>query len=277
MIAGARIWIQGAGELASGVGWRLARCGYSVVMAEVAAPLAVRRLVCYGEAVRCGTLVIENIPGRLTSAAVPGWRDGEIAVIVAPDGEPMASWRPAVVIDARMTKRSPQPLPRADAPLVALGPGFRCGQDADLIVETHRGARLGAVIDAGTALADTGVPGAVGGVTVERVLRAPCAGYLVPERKIGDLVDAGDPIGTVGGQKLTAQVGGLVRGLIAPDVELFAGMKVGDIDPRGAAVDPRLISDKALAVAGGVLEALLRLGALPRRPEPEIDREGGNG
>jgi len=265
----AGIWIQGAGELASGVGWRLVRCGYRVLMAEVAAPLAVRRLVCFSEAVRIGEVAVEGVTGRLALPSEAVWSRGEVTVIVAPDGDQMGRLRPDVVIDARMTKRAPDPLPRAAAPLIGLGPGFRCGKNADLIVETHRGARLGTVIDAGQALADTGVPGDVGGATASRLLRAPGVGYLTPRCVIGDLVHAGDTIGTVDGRPVRAEVAGRVRGLISSDVELFAGMKVGDIDPRGAAIDPGLVSDKALAIAGGVLEGLLRLGARPAPPGAE--------
>ena len=265
----AGIWIQGAGELASGVGCRLVRCGYRVVMAEVATPLAVRRLVCFSEAVRTGSVVIEGVTGRLATPSEASWRRGEVTVIVAPGGDQMDRLSPDVVVDARMTKGAPDPLPRGAAPLIGLGPGFRCGEDADLIIETHRGTRLGAVIDSGQALADTGVPGAVGGATSSRLLRAPCAGYLAPQCAIGDLARAGDTIGTVDGRPIRAEIAGLIRGLISPDVELFAGMKVGDIDPRGAAINPGLVLDKALAIAGGVLEGLLRLGARPVPPGAE--------
>jgi xanthine dehydrogenase accessory factor len=86
---------------------------------------------------------------------------------------------------------------------------------------------------------------------------------------IGDLVVLGETVGEVGGVAVRAGCAGLLRGLVHPDVELSAGEKVGDVDPRGSAVDPALISDKALAVAGGVLEGLIRLGVVPRRPPEE--------
>jgi xanthine dehydrogenase accessory factor len=48
-----------------------------------------------------------------------------------------------------------------------------------------------------------------------------------------------------------------LRGLIHPGIQVKAGMKIGDLDPRA---DPRLcslVSDKSLAVGGAVLEAIL--------------------
>jgi xanthine dehydrogenase accessory factor len=157
------------------------------------------------------------------------------------------------------------PIAGLDAPVIGLGPGFRCGRDARFVVETHRGARLGEVLAEGEAAANTGVPGAVGGETDRRLLRAPAAGRLEPRASIGDLVRAGEVVATVAGVPVTSQIDGRLRGLVHPAAELNRGEKVGDVDPRGAEVDPRKVSDKALAVAGGVLEALLRLGIAPER------------
>jgi xanthine dehydrogenase accessory factor len=146
---------------------------------------------------------------------------------------------------------------------VGLGPGFTCGVDADLIVETHRGARLGEVISQGSAAANTGIPGVLGGEAARRVVRSPAAGHLDPRVRIGDMVTAGQVLGHVSGQPVTSKLDGQVRGLIHPGAELSHGDKVGDVDPRGKAIDPRLVSDKALAVAGGVMEALLRWRVFP--------------
>jgi xanthine dehydrogenase accessory factor len=258
-----RIWFQGAGEIASGVAWRLVRCGYAVVMAEIPVPLLVRRLVCFGEVVRCGRISVEGVPGKLAAAEAAAWVPGAVTVIVDPAAAQLPRLAPDAVVDGRMTKRPPEPLPRSARPLIGLGPGFRAGGNADLVVETFREARLGSVIDAGSACADTGVPGPVAGETDRRVLRAPAAGRLCARKSIGDLVAEGEVVGTVAGTPLAAPLSGLLRGLIAEDVELQVGMKVGDIDPRGRAVAATWIMAKSLAVAGGVVEALLRLGIAP--------------
>jgi xanthine dehydrogenase accessory factor len=167
------------------------------------------------------------------------------------------------VVDGRLTKRAPEPLQREGIPLIGLGPGFTAGREADLVVETHRGERVGLVIHHGTAAAATGVPGPVGGETLRRVLRAPGPGRLLAGKRLGDQVVVGEEIGVVGERPLLATLDGCLRGLIHPSVELYAGMKVGDIDPRGRDVDPALVSDKALAIGGGVLEALLSLRIRP--------------
>ncbi len=262
MSTGPRIWVQGAGEMASAVAVCLARAGCRVVLAEIAAPLAVRRQVCFSEAVYDGNACVAGVPATLAVDAEAAFRDEGVAVLVDPEGGQMPRWHPQAVVDARMTKRAPVPLPRGGAPLVGLGPGFTCGVDADRVVETHREAGPGRVIDVGSAAADTGIPGEVGGATRARLLRSPAAGHLDPRCAIGDLVVAGQVVGFVGGLPVVAGLDGLLRGLVRPGAELAAGDKVGDIDPRGASVDPREVTDKGLAVGAGVLRALVDLGIL---------------
>ncbi|MBC7335795.1 MAG: hypothetical protein H5U01_05920, partial [Clostridia bacterium] len=48
-----------------------------------------------------------------------------------------------------------------------------------------------------------------------------------------------------------------VRGLLRAGLAVRPGMKVGDVDPRGDRSLCFAISDKARAVGGGVLEAIL--------------------
>jgi xanthine dehydrogenase accessory factor len=232
-------------------------------MAEVPQPRVVRRLVAFAEAVYEGCATVEGVSGRLYEPADLSFLAGEVGVVVDPTGSRLAQLAPAAVVDARMTKRTPETLPVGERPVIGLGPGFHCGRDADFVIETHRGARLGAVLTRGEALPNTGVPGPVGGESVRRLLRSPAAGKLTPICRLGDLVTSGETVAMVGTEPVVSQLDGLLRGLVHPEVELLPGDKVGDVDPRGAAVDPSLVSDKALAVAGGVLEALLRLGQYP--------------
>ena len=263
MNAGGGIWIQGAGEMASATAVALIRAGYPVVMAEMELPVAVRRLACFAEAVYAGAATVAGVPARLASPGDAGWGCDAVVVVVDPQASALSRLRPVAVVDARMTKRAPQPLPRGSAPLIGLGPGFTCGRDADLVVETHRDAGPGRVLATGSAAPATGVPGRVGGQTLARVLRAPAAGRLLPFRVIGDLVGVGQVIGRVGGLDVTSALEGMLRGLVHERAELSPGMKVGDVDPRGALVDPRAVTDKGLAIGEGVRRALMVLGVTP--------------
>lgn len=269
--------LRGGGDLGTGVAHRLVRAGYRVVVLESEAPRAVRRRVAFAEAVFAGQVTVEGVTARKADASEagatvagrrepPGRGGGRapyVPVVVDPDGACIGDLEPAVVVDARMAKRN-LGTRRADAPLtVALGPGFVAGRDVDLVIETKRGHSLGTVIEEGAALPDTGVPGRVGGAAARRLLRSPADGELLSSRHIGDIVVEGDEVASVAGKPVVAAVGGIVRGLIADGLNVREGEKVGDVDPRGSEIDPGAISDKARAVGGAVLEALLSRGMLP--------------
>ncbi len=261
--------VKGAGDLATGVGWRLFRCGLGVIMTEMESPLVVRRTVAFAEAVYSGTTRVEGVEARRADSAeqaVDLVELGIVPVLVDPGAAVVRRLRPTVVVDAIMAKRN-LGTAMSDAPLViGLGPGFTAGLDVHAVVETKRGHHLGRVIYSGGAAPDTGIPGPVMGYTVERLLRAPADGVVMPCRSIGQRVEKGEVVAWVGGTQVRAELSGLVRGMIKPGLWVRKGTKIGDIDPRGEEAECSTISDKALAVAGGVLEAVFSfLSSLPER------------
>ncbi|RMG84007.1 MAG: EF2563 family selenium-dependent molybdenum hydroxylase system protein [Chloroflexi bacterium] len=253
------IVVRGGGDLASGAIYRLHRAGFPVIVTELPTPLLVRRAVCYGSAVYDDSIVVEGITARLTtvSDAMDVVRDGVVPVIIDPQAEAIRHFKPDVVVDARMAKNCLDTT-IDDAPLVvALGPGYVAGQNCHAIIETNRGHNLGRVIYQGTAEPDTGEPGRVANKTHSRVLRAPDDGYVVPHAQIGDDITEGQLIAEVNGLPVYAQFSGVLRGLIHHTVKVSKGMKIGDLDPRARRENCFTISDKSLAVGGGVLEAVL--------------------
>ena len=257
--SGARVVVRGGGDLASGVVSRLYHAGFPVIVLELPAPLLVRRAVSFGDAVYEGVRAVEDMTARLTDVdgVEAALAAGEVPVLIDPAGESLAALRPAVVVDARMEKRNPGTR-LTDAPLViALGPGYVAGVDCHAVIETNRGHYLGRVIRAGNAEADTGEPGNIGLKTHSRVLRAPAGGHLRAYAEIGDVLAEGALIAGVAGEEIRAPFAGVLRGLIHERVAVQAGMKVGDLDPRVAPEHCFTISDKSLAIGGGVLEAVL--------------------
>ncbi len=262
------IWIKGAGDLATGVAYRLHQAGFKLLLSELPEPVCVRRTVSFAEAVVTGRHEVEGVTAVLVTnpaAVFDAHAEGMVPVVVDPTGEMCRTLRPAATVDAIMAKRNTG-TSLTDAPVVvALGPGFTAGVDCHAVVETQRGHYLGRALYAGAAAPDSGEPGEVAGVRGARVVRAPVAGLFSGVRGIGDEVRAGDLLGTVephqGGPAVPvrAEVGGVLRGLIRTGVRVGAGLKVGDVDPSGEPARCHTISDKALAVAGGVLEALLHL------------------
>lgn len=258
--------VRGGGDLGSGVAHRLRRAGYDVCILEIEQPTVIRRRVAFASAVYDGEIMVEGVKGlRVPDAATARWAMSAdmIAVLVDPRGRLLPALEPAAVVDARLAKRNIDTR-LSDAPVViGLGPGFVAGADVRAVIETQRGHDLGRVIYAGSALPDSGMPGLVGGEDARRVLRAPVAGVFRAVRDIGASLKNGDVVGYVADSPVLTYIDGVLRGVIHDGVAVTANMKVGDVDPRGNVALYHTISDKARALGGGVLEALLHFNVLP--------------
>lgn len=256
------ILIKGAGDLASGIACRLHQCGCSIVMTDLPVPTAVRRTVAFSRAIYEGAATVEGTTARRCATLEEGLAAlgrEEIPLFPDPEARILKEWQPDALVDAILAKRN-LGTRITDAPIViAAGPGFTAGEDCHAVVETKRGHYLGRCIYNGSAIPDTGAPGNIGGYTRERLLRAPCAGRFVPAVEIGAIVEAGAVCGWVEGVPMRSEIPGVVRGLLQEGVPVYAGMKAGDVDPRCRPEHCLTVSDKARAVGGGVLEALLHL------------------
>ena len=256
--------IRGAGDIASGAAMRLWRCGIDVVMTDLEKPTAIRRTVCFSQALVLGAATVEDVTARAAASAAQAEEilaAGEIPVLADPACTCREALRPDALVDAILAKRN-LGMRIGDAPVViGVGPGFTAGEDCHAVVETMRGHTLGRVIYSGSALPNTNIPGLIGGFAGERVLRAPCDGIFTAVHRIGDTVEEGETIGFVEGQPMKCTISGVLRGVLDDGVPVKKGMKSGDVDPRCKPEYCTTISDKALAVGGGVVEALLYLSA----------------
>jgi xanthine dehydrogenase accessory factor len=230
-------------------------------MTETCSPVAVRRTVSFCEAVIDAQQIVEGVMARRAASLAEVAqinRSGDIAVIVDPACKVVDEFAPDVLIDGIMAKKNLGTRKELADLVIALGPGFVAGKDAHYIVETHRGHDLGKLISQGSAAANTGVPGNICGHTSERALRAPGDGMVVSGLQIGNPVVGGDLIATVDGREARSMLSGVLRGLIRPGTIVNKGLKIGDVDPRGEPAYCRTISEKARAVGGAVLEAILK-------------------
>ena len=260
------VLIRGAGDLATGIALRLFRSHLCVVMTDLLQPTAIRRTVCFSQAILYGSYQVEDVTAEL-AASMEDVRcilaEGCIPVLADPKAECRAWLKPDVVVDAILAKKN-LGTQITDAPLViGVGPGFCAGRDCHAVIETMRGHTLGRVIREGEPIPNTNIPGLIGGFAGERVLRAPADGIFVQKLEIGTSVRTGDIAGTVNGVPMLCQIDGMLRGILPDGAPVTRGMKSGDVDPRGKREYCDLVSDKALAIGGGVLEAILSLtGAL---------------
>lgn len=269
--------VRGGGDIATGTIHRLHRSGFRVLVLETKRPAAIRRQVSFCEAVYEGKTQIEGVTGIRVGAMIRTeadmtrkvrmeiesiWDRRCVPVLVDPVGVSIKVLRPEIVIDAILAKKNLGTSCEMAPLTIGFGPGFTAGEDVDIVIETMRGHNLGRIITEGPALADTGIPGNIGGYTKERVLRSPEKGIVYLKSKIGDVVEKDDvvmEVHTEDGQIVTvnATIPGIIRGLIKEGFPVEKGFKIGDIDPRvGELENCFTISDKARCIAGSVLEVV---------------------
>jgi len=255
-----KVLIKGAGDLATGIAYRLRKAGYEILMTERSVPTTVRRTVAFSRAVYDGMAEVEGIRGILVSdieAVETAQRAGDIPVIVDEKAEIGQKYHPEVIVDAIIAKTNLGTV-MEDAPLViGVGPGFVARTDCHAVIETMRGHNLGKVIWEGSAFPNTGIPGEIGGYTTERILRASAQGEFRPLAQIGDKVEKCQVVAYSGEEEVLAQMSGIVRGMLQPGVIVTKGMKCGDIDARCEIEHCFTISDKARSIGGGVLEVIV--------------------
>lgn len=255
------VLIRGAGDLASGIALRLHHAKMQVVMTDLPKPTAIRRTVCFSQAILFGTMRVEDVTAEFAespSCVSAILAKGHIPVLADPQAACIAALKPDVVVDAILAKKN-LGTKLTDAPcVIGVGPGFTAKVDCHACIETMRGHTLGRVITEGMPIPNTNIPGLIGGFAGERVLRAPADGIFRQAGQIGDQVKQGQTVGYVGDAPMLCQISGVLRGILADGTPVFQGMKAGDVDPRGEASYCKTVSDKALAIGGGVLEAILR-------------------
>lgn len=254
--------IKGAGDIASGIALRLWRARLDIIMTEIARPTAIRRTVSFSQAVTEGQAIVEGVMAELAKDsrdAIAVLQSGRIPVLIDPETDCIRELKPDAVVDAILAKKN-LGTSLGDAPVViGVGPGFTAGVDCRAVIETQRGHTLGRVMLEGSALPNTGIPGNIGGYMLERILRAPADGVFQQVLGIGATVQAGDIAGYVDGVPVKAEIAGVLRGILPDNTPVFKGMKSGDVDPRCRVEHCYTASDKALAIGGGVLEAILQL------------------
>ena len=257
------IIVRGGGDLATGTIYKLIQCGYKVLVLEVANPSCIRRTVSFCEAIYDKEKTVEGVACYYASSkeeALALLNDNKLTLMIDPKGKMIPEFQPIAVVDAIIAKKNLGTNKNMAPITIALGPGFVAGKDCDAVIETKRGHQLGRVIYEGEAIKNTGIPGMIAGYGKERVIHAPVSGTIKHVKHLTDQVEKGEVICSIDGTPIEASLTGLLRGLIREGYQVPIGFKIADIDPRIDEYENCFtISDKARAIAGGVIEALLHL------------------
>jgi len=254
------IIIKGAGDLATGVAHKLFRSGFPIIMTEIEKPTCVRRKVSFANCIYEGEWEVEGVIAKNAKNyedVLKIINQNKIPVIIDKECSIKDHIKPLALVDAILAKNNTGTTKEDGYVVIGLGPGFEAGVDVDVVIETNRGHNLGRIIFEGCAEPNTGIPGAIDGYTVDRVLRAPATGIIQNCKQIGEIVKKEEVIALIGEAKVKAAIDGLLKGLIYDQSEVEKGMKIGDIDPRINLKTVKTISEKARCIAGGVLEAIM--------------------
>jgi len=261
----ALILVRGGGDLASGVALRLHRAGLNVAITEMPQPLAVRLSVSFAAAIYENQASVEETTARVVNDPADTLKilnvlsKQQIPVLIDPNCSTAKTLNPLAIVDGRMLKRPPEALSHRALLYLGLGPGFTAPLNCHAVIETQRGHMLGRVIWEGSSLDDTSKPEG----DPRRVLRAPQGGVILNHKKIGDHCEPNELIAEILSEsedrksEVVSPFKGVLRGLIHTGLAVTSGMKIGDLDPRDDARLCHFVSEKALAIGGGVMEALL--------------------
>ncbi len=261
--------IKGAGEMASAIACRLHKTSFVVIMTEIEKPSVIRRAVSFAQSVFDGDSQVEDIIGECIQLDEKNYHStlnevwnivskGRIPVIIDPFAKITNIVQADIVVDAIIAKKNINTKINEAKIVIGIGPGFVAKENCHYAIETMRGHNLGIILEEGSTQPDTGIPGNIAGVTMQRVLRSPTDGILIASKQIGDKITKGDIVATVSNQPVISEISGVLRGILFSGLFCNSGQKIGDIDPRDEVSHCFTISDKARAIAGSVLEAILR-------------------
>lgn len=255
------IIVRGAGDLATGIIYRLYKSGFKILALEDEKPSAIRRSVSFSECIYNLEQTVEGVKSKKVNnlkEMQECWDNKEIPVIIDPKAQYIKNLKPEIVVDAIIAKKNYGTNIKMAPITIALGPGFIAGKDVSIVIETMRGHNLGRLIFDGEALANTGEPGEIGGVTKQRVIYSEKEGIFRSVKKIGESVKKNQVLGYVDNTPIYATIEGILRGVIPDNYLVKSKLKIADIDPRlNEYSNCFTISDKARSLGGSVLEAIL--------------------
>jgi xanthine dehydrogenase accessory factor len=251
---------MGCGDIGSAIAHQLFSRGVRVVLNDLVHSTHARRGMAYTDALYDGVATLAGVAARHVPdvpALQACWRSRDaIPLCTLPDEALIRDPGFDVVIDATLRRGRGPPDRRPWArTTVGVGPGFVPGGNCHIAVESQWGAALGRPLrDAPTAPL-AGGPLPLAGIGRARFATAPCGGLWHTQARIGVAVGAGEIVGHLGELPVAAPISGTLRGVTHGEVEVRAGQRIVEVDPRPV---PQVfgLGERPLAVARGVLEAL---------------------
>jgi xanthine dehydrogenase accessory factor len=259
-MTGVKVLILGGGDVGSAVAHVLFRRGLQVLICERPRSPHARRGMAFTDALFDGSATLEGVQARclpdMASVAACWDAAREIPIVVLDETLLTAASRFDVLVDATMRRhREPEDRRAMADCVIGLGPGYAPGQNCHVAIESQWGPGMGQVLRDRAAEPRSGGPYALAGVTRERFAIAPCAGTFRTTAALGQAVHSGEIVGQLGAHAISAPIAGHLRGLSRDGVEVLAGQRLLEVDPR---TEPQItgLGERPLAIANGVAAAL---------------------
>lgn len=263
--------ILGTNEIASAVAVQLHHHGFGVVLSHDPHPPVIRRRMAFhdalfGDEIAIDGVLAERADSNLEIRARLG-RSGKVLITELGLLDLILIQTLDVLVDARMQKYLIKPdLRRLAKSTVGLGPGFACGANCDIAVETRPG-EAGRIVQNGVTKPPDGMPSPLGNDSGQRFARAEADGRWHTAIEIGTRVFRNFVVGHLGNTPVRAPFDGILRGVVRDGTEVPAGAKLLEIDPRGRRASVARFDGRVRAIGKAVIRALaVREQALPEQP-----------
>lgn len=262
--------ILGTNEIASAIAAELVPCSYDVVMSHDPIPPVIRRKMAFHDALFGDPVTLNGVSAMRVDDAITlrGSLGMTNRVLITELGllDLIVIQTLDVLIDARLQKYVTKPdLRRLARSTIGLGPGFIGEANCDIAVETLP-ARAGELIIRGPTAEPDGRPAPLGEARETRFVRAEINGRWHTAVEIGARIYRNFVVGHLAGIPVHAPFDGLLRGVVRDGVEVPAGAKLLEIDPRGRAASDTELDERTRRIAQAVVRALSLRDAGPAEP-----------
>ncbi len=253
------VLIRGGGEAGSAIAHALTRSHFRVCITEIESPLALRRGVCYSEAIYDKEFKLDGISAERALPSLESiykvWRGNKIAIVADPELVVKPLIKPDVLINALMLGKQTSTRIGDSSLVIGIGPGFIVGTNSHLVIDTTSGENLGRVIIEGDVENKESLddPSSL----VSHIVKSEDSGVFITERKIGETVSTGETLGKLNDIELPSPASGLIRGLLRNETKVLNNTGLAEIDPVSENSVCFNISKDMRTLSGGVLEAIL--------------------
>jgi xanthine dehydrogenase accessory factor len=227
------ILVCGIGETASAIARRLFAEGYAVAIHQETPPRTLWRGMAFANAWFDGRTELDGFEARCVEKKMEflyGLRGRSfIPVLRRPFAEAVEMWSWDGVVAAEESGLKPKLLKNQADITVGLGTAFIAGDDCDMVIEVD-GPNPGEVVKSGRP-PERRPRWIDADFTDGCKVITPMAGRFSSVAMIGAPVTAGELLGFVGSMPILAPVGGKIRGLVRPGVDVTTGAAVAEIAP----------------------------------------------